>query len=163
MIERQTDYVFFFDEDGLQRAKTVTIDVKKATLTEALILCFNNQPLGYSIVGNTIVVSNKQVPPEIKKAEELAPPPIEIKGRVTDADGNPMEGVSVIVKGTLSGVTTDANGNYTISVPENSSKVLVFSFVGMKNQEISVKANATLPVVLKAAVRMPVKRVSTVS
>ncbi|MGN6495321.1 MAG: TonB-dependent receptor [Agriterribacter sp.] len=153
MIERQTDYVFFFDEDGLQRAKTVTIDVKKATLTEALILCFNNQPLGYSIVGNTIVVSNKQVPPEIKKAEELAPPPpIEIKGRVTDADGNPMEGVSVIVKGTLSGVTTDANGNYTISVPENSSKVLVFSFVGMENQEISVKANATLPVVLKAAV-----------
>lgn len=149
LIEKQTDYVFFFDEDGLQRARTVTINIKRATLSEALTLCFNDQPLTYNIIGTTIVVSNHRQLSEVKKIEELLPPPIEIKGRITDADGNPLQGVSVIVKGTVTGVTTDADGNYSISVPDNGSKILVFSFVGMEKQEVKLSGNTTLSITMR--------------
>lgn len=152
MIERQTDYVFFFDEDGLQKARTVTIDIRKASLSQALTMCFNDQPLIYNIVGNTIVVSNQPKPEAIQKPETTLPPPIEIKGRVTDADGQPLPGVSVVLKGSVTGASTDIDGNYSISVPENSSKILVFSFVGMEKQEVAVKGAGSLSVVMKPAV-----------
>ncbi|HEX5025062.1 MAG TPA: STN domain-containing protein, partial [Agriterribacter sp.] len=67
IIEKQTNYVFFFDEEGLRQAKPITINIKKATLTEALTLCFDGQPLGYNIVGNTIVISRKNQFAEVKK------------------------------------------------------------------------------------------------
>jgi hypothetical protein len=57
-IERQSDYVFFYDEDGLQQAKLVSLSVKNASLTEVLEQCFRDQPIHYNIVGKTIVVSN---------------------------------------------------------------------------------------------------------
>lgn len=131
----------------------MTIDVKKASLKEALILCFNDQPLGYSIVGNTIVITKKEDTGPVKKLEAIpAPLMVEVKGRVTDEEGRSMEGVSVVVKGTRIGSTTDFNGNYTINVPDNSSRVLVFSFVGMEVREIAVSANIPATIVLKAAV-----------
>ena len=62
---------------------------------------------------------------------------IQVKGVVTSADdGQPIPGVSIVEKGTVNGIITDFDGNYTLKVPGNS--VLVFSFVGMKSQEISV-------------------------
>lgn len=61
-----------------------------------------------------------------------------VKGVVKDSGGQPLIGVSVVVKGTSVGATTGIDGDYTLNVPANSSKVLVFSFVGMKTQEIPV-------------------------
>ncbi len=151
IIERQTNYVFFFDEEGLQLSKPVTIDIKKASLTEALTLCFNDQPLAYSLVGNTIVITKKDAPGVVKELESIpAPQMAEIKGRVTDEEGKPMAGVSVIVKGTKIGTTTDAEGNYTINVPDNSSKILVFSSVGAEKREVALNGNTNITVTLKA-------------
>jgi hypothetical protein len=58
-IENQSGYVFFYDYAWLQQARTVSIRVKKASLAEALAVCFRDQPLTYSIVGKTIVVKPK--------------------------------------------------------------------------------------------------------
>ena len=53
-----------------------------------------------------------------------------ITGKVTDVSGEPIQALSVIIKGTTKGIITDADGNYTLSnVPENAT--LVFSFLGM--------------------------------
>jgi len=70
-----------------------------------------------------------------------------ITGKVTDQGGALLPGVSVVVKGTTTGVITDANGNYSISgIPANAT--LQFSFVGMKMQEIAVGNKTTVNLVL---------------
>ena len=69
-------------------------------------------------------------------------------GRVTDEKNDPVPGVSVIVKGTTIGTTTDADGRFKLSVPADSG-ILVFSFIGMKTQEINIGSKATINVVLE--------------
>jgi TonB-linked SusC/RagA family outer membrane protein len=74
---------------------------------------------------------------------------VQISGIVTDAaDGQPLPGVSVVVKGTRVGTATDANGRYTISVSGNAT--LAFSFVGMKTHEENVAGRAVINVALEA-------------
>jgi len=68
-----------------------------------------------------------------------------VTGRVTDETGAAFPGVNVLVKGSTSGQTTDANGKYTVEVPDGNS-VLVFSFVGYATQEISVGGRTTIDV-----------------
>jgi len=76
---------------------------------------------------------------------------IQVKGVVTSAeDGQPIPGVSISVKGTTTGFLTDKNGAFEINVSTNST--LVFSFVGMKAQEILVTASTTLNVVLESVI-----------
>ena len=72
---------------------------------------------------------------------------IGITGKVTDNNGRPFSGVSVMNKGTSNGTTTDANGAYTLNVP-NSKTVLVFSFVGYPSREIVVGNKTTIDVSL---------------
>lgn len=65
-----------------------------------------------------------------------------ISGKVTDAQGEPLTGVTVIIRGTTQGTTSDANGKYKLeNVPDNS--VLVFSFIGMQSKELIVPAGKT--------------------
>jgi len=72
---------------------------------------------------------------------------LQVKGVVTSSDdGQPIPGVSVVVKGTTNGSITDMNGNYILTVPANST--LVFSFVGMKTQEVPVNMRAVINIVL---------------
>lgn len=73
---------------------------------------------------------------------------IGVKGVVSSDAGELLPGVSVIIKGTTHGVTSDFDGNYSIEVP-NSSSVLVFSYLGMKTREITVGNQTTLNVVLE--------------
>lgn len=68
---------------------------------------------------------------------------VRITGKVSDETQKPLQGVSVVVKGTSNGTTTDANGDYTISVP-NTNSVLVFSYVGFATQEQRVGSNTTV-------------------
>lgn len=79
---------------------------------------------------------------------------LQIKGVVTSAeDGQPVPGVSVFVKGTTTGTMTDLTGYYSLSnVPANS--ILVFSFVGMKTQEIVVTESTTLNIVIASDVEL---------
>ena len=70
-----------------------------------------------------------------------------VTGTVTDAQNEPLIGVSVLIQGTASGTVTDLDGNYSISVmPEN---VLEFSYVGMQKQDIRVGLQTVINVVMK--------------
>ena len=79
---------------------------------------------------------------------------LQIKGVVTSADdGQPVPGVSVLVKGTTTGTMTDMNGYYSLdNVPMNS--LLVFSFVGMKAQEVLVTESTTINIVLASDIEL---------
>ena len=71
-----------------------------------------------------------------------------LSGRVTDKAGNPVAGVTVLIKGTTMGTVTDMDGNFALSnVPDNSS--LMFSFIGMKSQEVSVSGKRSISIVLE--------------
>lgn len=71
-----------------------------------------------------------------------------ISGIVTDTDGSTLPGVSVIVKGTTTGATTGIDGDYVLAVPQGAS-VLVFSFVGMKSQEVAIAGKSKINVTLE--------------
>ena len=71
-----------------------------------------------------------------------------VKGTVTDDDGGPLPGVTVVVKGTNIGTITDGNGVYQLNLPANAN-VIIFSFVGMKSQEIPLTGQSVINVVLK--------------
>jgi TonB-linked SusC/RagA family outer membrane protein len=81
-----------------------------------------------------------------------------VSGKVTSAeDGVPLPGVNVVIKGTTSGTATDADGNYTLSVP-SSEAVLVFSFIGVKTEEIVVGQRT----IIDLAMTMDVQQLSEV-
>ena len=73
---------------------------------------------------------------------------ISISGKVTDAtSGEVLPGVTVVVKGTTTGIITDADGNYTIETAGNG--ILSFSFVGMESQEVAINNRTTISIQLK--------------
>ena len=71
-----------------------------------------------------------------------------IRGKVVGTDNSPLPGVSVIVKGTTTGITTDLDGNFTLKIPANA-KTLVFSFIGMLSQEVAIAGKTTFNITLK--------------
>lgn len=73
-----------------------------------------------------------------------------ITGTVTDAaDGKTIPSVTIIVKGTTHGTTTDVNGNYSLKVDENQ-KILVFSYIGMKTVEMPIRTSSVINVVMES-------------
>lgn len=152
-IEKQTGYVFFFDQHLLDKAKKVTIDLKGSSLEKVLEACFADQPLSYSIVGKNIVIRKKEVSADVPWLANLpAPPPqVEVKGKVSDIDGTPLPGASVVVKNTTKGTVTDVNGLFKLDVPAGT--VLVISYVGHKSKEITVTDSPEpLNIVLEAQI-----------
>ena len=71
-----------------------------------------------------------------------------ISGTVKDAAGNPMPGVSILIKGSIQGTTTSIDGKFTISAKDENS-ILVFSFIGYANTEVPVGTQTVIDVVLK--------------
>lgn len=146
-IEQQTEYTFLYDKLDLKKVDKITVHLKNASIIQALEACFKNQPLGYKIFEKTIVVKGKEEP-LLKKAAvlDLFVPPLSITGKVIDEKGVTLPGVSVSVKGTSKAVSTDINGEFKLVADENS--VLVFSYIGYKQQEVTFKTGTTLKVVL---------------
>jgi len=85
------------------------------------------------------------------KLPEIASMAVNITGRVTDDDGQPLPGATIQIKGTTAGTVTDANGDYKLSVPDNNA-TLVFSYVGYVTQEIAVGNLTVIDVALSLSV-----------
>lgn len=145
-IKQQTGYVFFYDVNLLRAAKPVTLNAVNVELPEALRLLFNKQPLDYSIENKTIVISERSHERGRRSSDYLQLNLVDITGRVVDSKGESLPGVSVRVKGTAIGTTTDAQGNFRIDAPENG--VLVFSYIGFVSQEVSIQGRGSINIVL---------------
>jgi TonB-linked SusC/RagA family outer membrane protein len=150
-IKKQSGYLFFYNQEWIKQVKAVDIDVKQASIDEVLKICFYNQPVNYSIVDKTIILSkNEGFIPNIEIPIQKEVPPKEVKGKVKDASGETLPGVNVRVKGTSTGTTTDVNGNYTITVPEDNS-ILVYTYIGYVTKEVAVSSRTAIDVTLDAA------------
>lgn len=131
-IKKQTGYDFFYSSNMLNMARQVTLKVKNAPVEEVLRICFENQPLTYTIEQKAIVL--RFVSPEI-----LAKRAVVVTGKVFDEIGKPLIGASVRIKGSnQAGVVTDENGNFRIIAPTEDD-ILLVSFVGYKPQEVKLK------------------------
>jgi TonB-linked SusC/RagA family outer membrane protein len=147
-IKKQTGYSFFYNVDWLQKANTVTIEVKNMQIENALNIIFKDQPLSYSVINNTIVLKLKEVSAE--KVSQVSPsplPPPDIHGRVVNEKGEPMEGVTVSIKGTRQATATNANGEYTIAATKG--QVLVFTYINYSSHEVSVGSQNTYNIALQ--------------
>ena len=77
---------------------------------------------------------------------------LKVIGVVTDTQNNPLPGVSVLIKGSSTGVVSNLDGKYAIAVPSQNS-TLIYSYTGFAKQEIAVKGKRVLNVVLKESVK----------
>ncbi|RQP15042.1 MAG: SusC/RagA family TonB-linked outer membrane protein, partial [Parapedobacter sp.] len=144
-IQRQSGYNFLFKAEYFDQARPVTLSVKNKDISEVLPALMASQPFDYQINGNIITLLPKakiNLPSEAPKRSQQ-----EVTGRITDSLGNPLAGVSISVKETKLGVTTDADGRFRLAAKPGD--ILVCSNVGYIPQEVQVDASLVVSVVLK--------------
>ncbi|HTN08563.1 TonB-dependent receptor [Agriterribacter sp.] len=130
-IEKQGFYRFVFNSNLKALRQKVSISVEEAPINEVLNHILLGTQLTYQLLDDNLIVVRLQ-----DQQYEQVKQDRTITGKVTDENDLPLLGVSVTLKGGNEGATTDAEGNYTITVPDNST--LVFSFVGYQPVEIAV-------------------------
>ncbi|WP_299584598.1 TonB-dependent receptor [uncultured Sunxiuqinia sp.] len=142
-IEDQTDFSFFYNNQEVDLSRVVSLDLNNQTVEQVLDFLITESGLNYTINNKLIVIHKAQD----SRFSDLTNQKKEIIGKVTDASGSPLPGVTVVVKGTTQGTISDFDGNYILEdVPADG--VLVFSFVGMRTQEIEVVNKAAINVVM---------------
>lgn len=142
-IEEQSKFYFLYRSDLLKEVPPVSIQVNDAKLEDILNKILIPNGFSYEIEDRVVVIK--------KDTEKSTPVPVEqkaITGTVKDKTGEPVPGVSVVVKGTTIGTITDIDGVFRINLPADA-KTLMFSFVGMKSLEIPVGNNTTFKVVME--------------
>ncbi|MFV0378506.1 MAG: TonB-dependent receptor [Mangrovibacterium sp.] len=138
-IESQTKYRFAYNRKEIDVNKSYSVNLHEMNIVDALKQIFGDKQIQYKIFDRQIVLSSV-----VTSASQQS---LRVSGRVTDSAGLFLPGVSVTVKGTTSGTTTDFDGNYSfLDIP--SDVTLVFSFVGMKTQEIVVAGNTVINVTM---------------
>ena len=143
-IERKTNYRFLYNEALVARKPKINLDVTNQEVTTVLDQIFQGSGIAYKVMQNRLVVLKAAA--DITEVQE-----IRVSGRVTGAGGQPLQGVSVSIKGTQTGTTTDSEGNFSLVVPEENSAVLVFSYVGYATQEISVSGRSSINVTMQSS------------
>ncbi|WP_343615678.1 SusC/RagA family TonB-linked outer membrane protein [Flavobacterium sp.] len=136
-LEKQANYVFFYNDDVLNSATTITLD-KEATLEEILNNAFKNNNLTYDIIDKQVIVKRAK-----KRPEQLE---YELTGKVTDKKGAPLIGVNVILKGKQTWDITRKEGDYRMRVAPNDT--IVFSSLGFKTVTIPVNNKRIIDAVL---------------
>lgn len=148
-IERAADVKFVYSKDIIDAEQPVVVyadNVKLSSLLNGLLT-----PIGikYEVVNKQIVLSTTEslILPDKASTEKAD---IVVSGRVTDASGEALIGVSIRLKGSTTGATTNADGEYSISIPEGATNpILVFSYIGFASQEISVAGRTSINVTLR--------------
>jgi len=145
-IEENSEFFFLYNSKLVDVNRKVSIDVKDQQIDEILNNLFQETGVVYTVVDRQIVLTNKsdQVGFISQSSQQQGK---KVTGKVTDQAGAPIPGAAIIVKGTTTGITTDNSGSFSLSLPSDA-KILIFSFVGMKSQEIDIAGKTTLNIVL---------------
>ncbi len=142
-IEASSEFSIFYKNELIKDSKEITGEYKDASVNEILDQILKSANLSYTIKGKLIMI----VPSNVDNSEQNGQQK-SVSGKVTDSSGGSLPGVSVVVKGTTTGVITDMDGKYTLpKVPENAT--LQFSFVGMKMQEVAIGNKTNINVTLE--------------
>ena len=127
LLQEQSDYTFLFTASDVENVRAISVKAVNEELLDVLRKCLRGTNLTFEVSDKLIVL--KQLPPA---KDSVRVKSLTVRGCVYDVKKQPIPGVTVLVKGTTIGVTTDVNGKFTLSVPSEEAEV-VFSFVGMKS------------------------------
>lgn len=152
-LEKSANVRFLYSREIIKSQRKISFEAENKPLSAVLESIL--QPLGlkYEVSGDKIVLKRQPHTSQAQIGEATAPEAtqanaeISVSGTVTDNTGTGLPGVSILVKGTQTGTTTDAEGKYKLSVADGSS-VMIFSFVGYVSQEIAVGGKSTIDVQL---------------
>jgi TonB-linked SusC/RagA family outer membrane protein len=150
-IEQATGLHFAYNTINLKATDSLSITTEKKDLATLLGEIAGKTDLRFRRINDNIHVTR------VEESKEPIPPVTEItqrpiSGTITSSDDqSAMPGVNVVVKGTTIGTVTDANGNYTIDIPDDNA-ILVFSFIGYQTQEVTVGTQSVLNIALTADV-----------
>ena len=148
-IQSKSKFIFFYKDDDLSKEKKISLRLEKASIKNILDNAFKNTNLNYKINVRQIVVSKHASSASEKGNEQKSKQEKEIKGKVTDEQGQPLPGASVIIKGSSKGTTTDFDGKFTLDVDNESARLLV-SYIGFKTQEVIIGDATNYPITLSA-------------
>ncbi|SDE03752.1 TonB-linked outer membrane protein, SusC/RagA family [Dyadobacter soli] len=155
-IERNSEARFIYNPAEIRSSTKVTFQASDEPLAGALARLLKPLSIRYEVAGNQVMLFRNEAsssitgesPPDADRPDDnhsmLAP----VKGKVTDEKGDGLPGVSVVVKGTSRGTTTNSAGQYELELGQGEN-TLIFSFVGYLSQEIPVGARSELNVALK--------------
>ncbi|HAZ02144.1 MAG: SusC/RagA family TonB-linked outer membrane protein [Bacteroidetes bacterium GWF2_42_66] len=137
-IEDQSGYFFIYNNEYVDVYRKINIKAHNQTINVLLDQIFQGQNVSYSIDQRRIILSPSENGWQTQQQKTVT-------GKVTDSSGASLPGVSVVVKGTTNGTITDTDGKYNLTnIPADA--MLVFSFVGMKMQEVSVTGKTIINV-----------------
>lgn len=141
-IKSQSKYQFFCD-DKLAAVPVKSVKVTNASIEAALDAALKGTNITYKVADNVVYLSEKEQSPQVvnQTGKERV-----VKGVVSD-DMGPLIGVNVLVKGTSTGCITDMDGNFTLTT-DVANPVIVFSYIGYATQEVAVKGNDPLQVMM---------------
>ncbi|NLR80419.1 TonB-dependent receptor [Chitinophaga eiseniae] len=141
IIKDQTGYVFFYDKEDIKDSHPVSLNLKNASPQAAMEVVLRDQKLSFDIQGNTIFITKTETP-VVAATVANTPPPVTLTGKVTDENGAPVPGVSIVIKGTQKGAITDPGGTFHIASTGENVTLLVTS-IGYESQEVKVTAGQT--------------------
>jgi TonB-linked SusC/RagA family outer membrane protein len=141
-IEKQGNFRFLYNSRLKDLRNKVNVSFSEAEINEVLGAIFSGTDLTYKRLENNLIAIRSEDPQEQENR---------ITGRVTGESGEPLSGVSIVIKGTARGTTTDNNGSFTLVVPNNAT--LVISFIGYIDQEVAVGNKTTIDVKLAQSTR----------
>lgn len=140
-IEDDSEFYFLYNSKKVDVERKVDINLKNKKINEVLDILFNDTNVGYTIVDRQIVLSADGESGTVRSQQKG------ITGKVTDDNGQPLPGVTIVFKGTTRGTVSDIDGNYIIS-SNGDAGVLVFSFIGMTTQEVEIAGKSKINVTM---------------
>ena len=138
-IQQQAGVTFIYENELMENTVPVTLNAVKLPLKRLLELCFENQPLNYNVLGNSVIIRKKDNAPHQQSHV--------ITGKVTDAKGQGLPGVTIRSKNNNANVLSKEDGSFSITLPAND--VLIFTYIGYLSQEVPVAGQTKLEIVLK--------------
>lgn len=141
MIKKQSSYSFLIRNNDVDLDRLVSVNVVSGSIEHALEQMFGHTGIRYEVTGDRVVIFRTSEPKTVKGSS------ITVEGKVTDLQGEPMIGVNVAVVGGQGGSITNLEGGFSLSVEPNS-RVMV-SFIGYVAQELTIKDQRPLTIVLK--------------
>lgn len=136
--------VSVFYNDKLSTITVEPLKVKDASLEQVLSTLLKDKAVSYKIEENIIYLSEKgdSNPVQQQSGKERT-----ITGQVLDSKGEPLIGVSILVKGTTDGAITDLDGNYKI-ITKSNNPIIIYSYIGYKTQEVPLKGQTSINITL---------------
>lgn len=148
-IEAESEFRFFYQREQVDVERKVNLNVENQSVEAILAQLFAGQEVVVDVrQDNLILIKTNVMPYQTAGNTYPAQQQRTVSGKVTDTTGQPLPGVTVLVKGTTNGTITDNNGNYSLG-NISSSAMLVFSFVGMRSQEIAVGNQTNINVTMQ--------------